>query len=164
MAQSRAGRQRQLVHLPEDVETYGLPEHVGHFFRQKLHQQAEQGADFLLGAVPVFAGKGVQRQIRDAQRAAFGDDAPRRRDPGPMSRGAGQTLPLRPSAVAIHDDGHMLRKLLRHADQISMISFSLPWQRLSASATYLSVSFCTSSLAFFNSSSEMTLSFSSFLS
>ena len=46
----------------------------------------------------------------------------------------------------------------------SMISFSLAAHFSSTLATYLSVSFWTSSVAFLSSSSEMALSFSSFLS
>src|SRR3546814_4912145 len=69
--------------------------------------QPHQVADLIGGAFPVFAGKGVERQHLYAEVGRGLHDAAHRLHTPAMTHDARQETPLRPAAVAIHDDGDM---------------------------------------------------------
>ena len=84
--------------------------HRGQFVAEETDQQLEEQADLVFGSAPVFLGKGVERQMTDADRAAFGHDGLGGADAGLMSLAAGQAAFLSPAPVAVHDDGDVGRK------------------------------------------------------
>ena len=85
----------------------------GQFLAQVLAQQAHQEIDFRLGPAPVFQRKRIQRKRGNAQPRARLDHGPRRLHAGAMAGDARQMPPLRPAAVAVHDDGDVLGQPLR---------------------------------------------------
>src|SRR3546814_4162492 len=130
-------------------------------FRSIFVKQPHQVADLIGGAFPVFAGKGVERQHLYAEVGRGLHDAAHRLHTPAMTHDARQETPLRPAAVAIHDDGDMAgagmpaRHCLparRGRAHLPRISFSLAVATASTSAMVLSVSFCTSASSRFCSS------------
>src|SRR3546814_11550441 len=69
--------------------------------------QPHQVADLIGGALPVFAGKGVERQHLYAEVGRGLHDAAHRLHTLAMTHDARQETPLRPAAVAIHGDGEL---------------------------------------------------------
>ena len=75
---------------------------VNEIFHQRVH--------FIFGPVPVLGRKSVEREIFDADFARRADDFARGIRAAPMTLDARQTMLLRPAAVAVHDDGDVLRQ------------------------------------------------------
>ena len=86
--------------------------HGGEFALQVFAQKAHQKFHFGLRAAPVFQRKGVQGEARDMQARASLDDDARGLHSGAVAGNARQMAALRPAAVAIHDDGEVLRQAL----------------------------------------------------
>src|SRR6185437_8731183 len=92
---------------------------------------------------------------------------------GPMTKEAGQSPLVRPAAVPVHDDRDVLRQLVGRRNPVereasrfghtSRTSCSFRWPIRSISATTVSVCFWRRSWLRRDSSSEIFLSFSSFL-
>ena len=76
---------------------------------QRAQEQFHQAADFLAGPVPVLAGEGEQGQCADCVLQAELDAALDRTRAGAMADDPRPVALLRPAAIAIHDDGQMLR-------------------------------------------------------
>ena len=101
---------RQAVNLADHFEVdvvlvqfrrLGL-EIVDEIFHQRIH--------LVLGPVPVLGGKGVEREILDAEFPRRADDFARRIRAAPVPLDARQTMLFRPAPVAVHDDGDVLRQ------------------------------------------------------
>jgi len=82
---------------------------IGEIAANEPSQQAEQRVDLAFGPAPVFRGEGKQRQELDARFAGslnrFADSL----HALVVADRARKTALLCPTAVAIHDDGNMLR-------------------------------------------------------
>ncbi len=65
--------------------------------------------DLVLGALPVLAAEGVERQAVEPQRLDLADQSAHRLDPALVADRAWQMPPLGPAAIAIHDDRDMAR-------------------------------------------------------
>ena len=111
--QGRTGGERQPIDVSEHIQADALAFHTGNLLTEKLQQKGEQGCHFRLGAVPVLAGKRVERQIADAHFTAFGHDVARGFRAGAMPGLTRQAARLGPAAVAVHDDGEMDGQRLR---------------------------------------------------
>ena len=86
-------------------------------------QQSHQVADFLTGALPVFGGKYIEREVVDFQFYCRKDHALGGLQAFKVSGGTGKRPSGCPAAVSVHDKSEM--------HQISMISFSLfAWMSL----------------------------------
>jgi hypothetical protein len=74
------------------------------------HDQVHQGIDFRLGPVPVFSGECIESEIAYAEfRGNFGD-ASHRVDSLYMAFASVETARLGPTAISIHNDGHVAWK------------------------------------------------------
>ena len=80
------------------------------FLAEVLDEEPPEGQNLGLGPPPVFLGKSIKRQERKPQPNARFDGFPDGFRPGPVPRGAGQAALLRPTAVAVHDDGDVTWK------------------------------------------------------
>ena len=83
---------------------------TGSSLRRYCRKQAHQKIDFRFGPPPIFQGKRVQGQRRNVQPRAGFDHGARRLHPGAVAGHARQMPPLRPAAIAVHDDGDVLRQ------------------------------------------------------
>jgi hypothetical protein len=77
-------------------------------FAQKVHQEI----DFGLRAAPILEREGVEREARKVKARAGFDDFTGGLHSGAVPGDARQVARLSPTAVAVHDDGDMLRKVL----------------------------------------------------
>src|SRR5690606_470826 len=75
----------------------------------KSSQQAEDEADFFLGAAPVLGREAEHGQVANAIADAQLDEAPQRLHALDVPLGARTAARLRPASVAIHDDADMSR-------------------------------------------------------
>ena len=89
----------------DDAQTDVLLVQFPDFFLQVLAQQLHQELDFCVRALPVFDGKSVKRQVRDAEARAGLHRLANRSDAGAMPCDAWQAALLRPAAVAVHNHG-----------------------------------------------------------
>ena len=85
----------------------------GQFAFQVFAQQAHQKIDFGLRAAPVFQREGVEGEARELQACAGFDDFAGGFHSGAMAGDARQMALLRPAAVAVHDDGDVLRQMFQ---------------------------------------------------
>jgi hypothetical protein len=77
----------------------------GVFSFKKFFQQTHQRDDFSSGALPVFSGERVKREIFYVQIAATFDAFSNCLGASFVAFYARQSARLRPTAVAVHDDG-----------------------------------------------------------
>jgi len=86
---------------------------------EEVVEQAHQAGDLLGGAFPVFDREGVEGDVADADGAGGIDDRADCLDAAAVSLQPGKAARLGPAAVAVHDDGNVLRDLAgcgrRHA-------------------------------------------------
>ena len=78
---------------------------------ERAEEQLHQRADFLFGPPPVLAGEREQGQCLDAGFEAEVDADVHRAGAGAMADHARPATPLRPAAVAVHDDCDVPRQL-----------------------------------------------------
>ena len=90
--------------VADDVQAHALLFQLADFAFQRLHEQAHQQGHFFGGTAPVLGTEGEQGQVAHAGPAAGLDHAAHRLHPLGVPCGT-----RRPSAVAVHDDGHVLR-------------------------------------------------------
>ena len=64
--------------------------------------------DLILGPLPVLAAERIERQTVDPQRFDRAVQLAHRFHAAPMAESARQAAPLRPAAIAVHDDGDAL--------------------------------------------------------
>ena len=70
-------------------------------------QQLQKGVHLLLGALPVFGGKGVDGDSGDTGFFTMADDLPHHLGPGPMAHLSGEASGLGPATVPIHNNTDM---------------------------------------------------------
>ena len=102
-----AHSQWQAVYVAKDLEGNALAQHTRDFCLNEFQQDGEQGCDLALRAIPVFAGKGVESQMADADLATAGDYVTHRVRTCPVAFAAAHAPCLRPAAIAVHNDGKM---------------------------------------------------------
>src|SRR5262249_14940729 len=108
---------------------------------QMLHHQPHQDVYFMRRPVPILGRKRIEREVRNPQAHALGNDVvhpARTFSVAPRPPAAGE---LRPTSIAIHDDGQMADRGERAFHQIVMTSLDLDSTSLSISWTKWSVSF-----------------------
>ena len=99
--------------VPEKLHLHLVPFHLSDGLQQVLLQQAHDGAHLILRPLPVFRGKGIDRQILQADLLAVGGDGAESLRPGGMSRRTGQPPLFGPPAISIHDNGDMPGQVLK---------------------------------------------------
>ena len=82
------------------------------FFDHVLLEQVHQEIELVLRPLPVLARQAIERELLDAQPGAFLGDAADAGHAAAMPFDPRQPLPLRPAAVAVHDDGDVPRHAL----------------------------------------------------
>ena len=125
--ESHAGVARRLPHRVGDIAIHRFrqirraPDHqqadIVSLDRRQLAlqvfaQQTHQKIHFRPRASPVFQRERIQRQAWQMQSRARLDDLARHLHARAMPRHARQMPPFGPAAIAIHDDGHMMRQAL----------------------------------------------------
>src|SRR5690606_18753852 len=170
-------KRRNITH---DVQAHALRAQFVDFFFERLHEQPHEQRDFFLRPPPDLGTERKQCQVAHASAATRFDHPSYRLHAAGVAGRTRQKALRGPAPVAIHDDRQMSRHLgvfrdgkrgaFEHCagaamtDQTVMISASFWLTILSISATYLSVSFWTSSCMRRSSSSEISLSLTSFWS
>ena len=104
---------RQVFQMPDGVETHVVFHQLGHLAADGGRHQPHERLHLVLRTVPVFGGKSVQGEVRDAQFSALLHDATHRFHPFAMPHHAVHAALLRPPPVAVHDDGDVTRHLIR---------------------------------------------------
>ena len=84
--------------------------HAVDFFLQVRHEQAHEAGDLFFRAFPVFGTEGEQAQVVHSHFGADFDDIAHLLGPSSMPKSSRHKAPFGPAAVAIHDDGDVLRK------------------------------------------------------
>src|SRR5690606_12049206 len=78
-------------------------------FDHVLLEQVHEKVEFMLRAFPVFARKTVERKLADVQACGLFGGSTNRSDAMTVTFDARQPLALRPTTVAIHDNGDVAR-------------------------------------------------------
>ena len=112
-------------HVSKEVESDMVPLHSVHGFQQILLQKRHDSGDLCLRALPVFRGKGVDRQVLDADVLAVGGDPAEGLRPRLMPRGARQPPLGGPAAIAVHNNRNMASGLPAHPAVCSVFRVSL---------------------------------------
>src|SRR5262249_51544583 len=81
------------------------------FGKEELAKELHERIDLVLRASPVLLAEGVERQRTQAQAAGGADDPAGGMRALPVAAHAAQVALLRPTAVAIHDDADVGRKI-----------------------------------------------------
>ena len=102
---------RQLLHAAEQSYPGALRAQLGRLVADDLLQQHEEAADLLVGAGPVLAAEGVEREHLDAAPDGVADDLPDRLDAGGVAVHLGLAARLGPAPIAVHDDRDVARQL-----------------------------------------------------
>ena len=95
--------------IADHVQPHALLFQLADFALQRLDEQPHQQGDLFGGTPPVLGAEREQRQVAHAGAPAGLDHAPDGLHAPGVSRRAGQQTPRRPPAVAVHDDGDVLR-------------------------------------------------------
>jgi hypothetical protein len=92
---------------------------------------AHYPANFFRRSLPIFRGKAEYAQILYATAANKLDAAEQCLCSTAMTKYAGKTMPLRPSAIAVKDDGHMTWNRVHGLPSYFLIFFdaSLVWEK-----------------------------------
>ena len=77
---------------------------------QVQRQKPHDARHFILRAIPILGGEGVQREILDARLGCGANDGPRGINPAPMAFYPRQSIGFGPAPVAIHDHRNMRRQ------------------------------------------------------
>jgi hypothetical protein len=97
----------QSIASTDDLEPRtALPESAS-LQAKKGTQQPEDALHFRGRSAPVVGRKGVYRKAADPNIRRALDNAPQSGHSGAMTGDAGQSAPHRPTAISVHDDGHM---------------------------------------------------------
>src|SRR5262249_39692228 len=96
---------------PADGAEADVPLHDLFALREEiLVEEGHEEIELALRSFPVFGGETVERQLPDAEPAAFFDGGADAADALAMSLDARQVALPGPAAVAVHDDGDMARQ------------------------------------------------------
>ncbi|KAG0779054.1 hypothetical protein G6F22_010861 [Rhizopus arrhizus] len=91
----------------DEAHAHATPVQLVHFAVERAEEQLHQRIDFFLRPAPVLAGEREQGQRGNAQFKAALDGAVDRARAGTVADHARAAALLRPTAVAIHDDGNV---------------------------------------------------------
>src|SRR5439155_22638550 len=86
---------------------------LGPLVDQVLMQEGHQEIEFRLRPLPVLGTEAVERELPDAEAAAFFDRRANAFYAAAVTFVSWQAALLRPSAVAVHDDGDVPRQPVR---------------------------------------------------
>src|SRR5207244_3709643 len=95
-------------HREDEVLPHDLRPLFDHVLFEQIHQKVELAA----GALPVFAAEAIQLELADPQPRTLFDNEPNALNAASMPFGAREPAAFGPAAVAVHDDGNVLRQLL----------------------------------------------------
>ncbi len=104
----RQGATQQIA-IAHEAQPYAVAVQVGDLAIQGIQKEIHEHADFIGRPAPVFAAEGEQGQKIHLAAGAFLDDPPDHLDAGTMPGGTRQAAQPRPTAIAVHDDGDMVR-------------------------------------------------------
>ncbi len=99
----------QRVGAADGEQADAVLDQVVQFALQEIVEEAHQAGNLLGGAFPVFDREGVQGDVADADRPRGVHDGADGFHAAAMAFQARQSTLFRPPAVAVHDDGHVLR-------------------------------------------------------
>ena len=99
----------QLVGAPDGHHAHVLFVQAVHLGQHRGGEQVHEADDLVLRALPVLGRERVDGQIAHAHVGRAADGFAHRLDTGLMAEQAVLPPLFRPAAVAVHDDGHMLR-------------------------------------------------------
>ena len=108
----------QLVDPAEEPDPDPFGAQLGGLIADGTLEQPEQPDDFLVGAGPVLATEGVQRQDRDTAADRVPQQVPDGLDAGGVTLELGDVPLAGPAAIAIHDDGDVTRQLLGRQERL----------------------------------------------
>src|SRR5262249_28486752 len=94
--------------IADEADTYAAAVQLIDFLAQVKPQERHEIVDLAHRALPVFEREAVQGQIGDADRLRALDRLSYRFGATGVSGGARQPTRLRPTPVAVHDDGDVL--------------------------------------------------------
>ena len=103
----------QLVHAAEEPDPDALVAQLVGLGADRGLEEAEQAGDLVVRAGPVLAAEGVQGEDPDAATDGVLEDLADGLDPGGVAVDLGLIALARPTAVAVHDDRHVLGKVLQ---------------------------------------------------
>ncbi len=98
---------RKTVAASDDAEAHAVFQAASHLPAEITVEQAHERRNFHHRALPVVGGKRKHRERADSQLARSIGDAPHGMGSGAMSGDTRQAALLRPTAIAVHDDGHV---------------------------------------------------------
>src|SRR6185312_250081 len=102
-------------------EAYVIAIQARDFLLQILPQQLHQELYLCLWpALPVFGGERIQREISQAYAGSGRNHSANRLNAGAVSNKTGQMPPIWPAAVAVHDDGNVMRQAMRIEPRIKL--------------------------------------------
>ena len=101
---------RQTIGLADDFQADVVLVQLRGFALEIMDEIFHQRIHFVLWPVPVLDGKGIKREVFDAEFAGGADDDAGRFSAGAMPLNAGQMFLACPATVSIHDDGDMSRQ------------------------------------------------------
>jgi len=99
----------QLVSSPDRLKANVLPVNFIELQPQIFSQHAHQGIDFVTRPLPVLSRKRIKSQRAETQPGARVNRSADRFDAGTMSGNSRLTAQRCPTAIAVHDDGDVLR-------------------------------------------------------
>ena len=98
------------VRVAQHPQAHPVGVHGVDFFFQVSHEQPHEAADFFFGALPVFGAECEKTQFRDADLSTGFDNVPDPLRACRVTQGRGHEAFFGPTAVAVHDDGNVLRQ------------------------------------------------------
>ena len=105
-----AHKSRQAIQLPDRPQPDVVLIHLRLLCFQVAGEEFHQRLDLRLRTVPILDGKGVQREVPDAQPRGTAQHGAHRLGTATVALDAGQTARGGPAAVAVHDDGDVRRE------------------------------------------------------
>jgi hypothetical protein len=107
-AQDRERSRRQIREASHADEAHVVVHQRRSLVDKEALEQPHQEVDLRARTLPVFDRERVERQALDAHARALGRDLAHRADAFAVAEHAPQAARLRPTAVAVHDDGDVL--------------------------------------------------------
>jgi hypothetical protein len=103
-------RLRKARCVAHHFESHTVGIHAVDLFLQIGHEQVHEAGDFFFRAFPVFGAEGKQAEVGDAHFGAAFDDVTHPLGPCRVAQGRRHEALFGPAAVAVHDDGNVLRQ------------------------------------------------------
>jgi hypothetical protein len=100
--------QREFPQVSDRIESDLVLQHFRDLLLKEIPEQFHQRRDLGTRTFPVFGGERVESQVRNSEFSAGLSHSADRLDPLAVPFDAWKSALLRPTTVAIHDDGDML--------------------------------------------------------